>query len=60
MVIGYDDAFRSPVKRATAAEEKTMGEGVFENGVFRMDDVRILDRSGNRRLPIGDDGFESL
>ena len=48
------------MKRATAAEEKTMGEGVFENGVFRMDDVRILDRSGNRRLPIGDDGFERV
>lgn len=45
--------------RAVAVEE-TMDEGVFENGVFRMDDVRILDRSGNRRLPIGDDGFERV
>lgn len=37
-----------------------MDEGVFENGVFRLADVRILDRSGNRRLPIGDDGFERV
>lgn len=28
------------------------------NGVVRIGDVRISDRAGCKRLPIGDDGFE--
>lgn len=37
-----------------------MGEGVYENGAYRVDDVRIMDRTGDHRLPIGDDGFERV
>ncbi len=29
------------------------------NGVWRAPDARIVDRTGRRRLPIGDDGFTS-
>lgn len=29
------------------------------NGVWRVPDARIVDRTGRRRLPIGDDGFTS-
>ena len=36
------------------------GAGIYENGVFHMGDVRIADHGGNRRLPVGDDGFESV
>lgn len=32
----------------------------LENGIYHWGNVRIMDRSGDRRLPIGDDGFESL
>ena len=37
-----------------------MGDGICENGIYRMGDVRIMDRRGDRRLPIGDDGFETV
>ena len=37
-----------------------MGEGVYENGAYRVDDVCIMDRTGDHRLPIGDDGFERV
>lgn len=30
------------------------------DGIHRANGVRSMDRSGDRRLPIGDDGFESL
>ena len=38
----------------------TDAEATYCDGVYRDGDVRIMDRSGDRRLPIGDDGFESL
>ena len=38
----------------------TMDKGSYEAGIYRMGDVRIMDRSGDKRLPIGDDGFERV
>ena len=35
-------------------------EAALLNGIYREGDVRLMDRAGNRKLPIGDDGFESL
>ena len=35
-------------------------EATYCDGIYREGDVRIMDRSGDRRLPIGDDGFERL
>ena len=35
-------------------------EATYCDGVYREGDVRIMDRSGDRRLPIGDDGFERV
>ena len=35
-------------------------EVTYCDGIYREGDVRIMDRSGDRRLPIGDDGFERL
>ena len=29
-------------------------------GIYQANGVRIMDRSGDRRLPIGDDGFERV
>lgn len=37
-----------------------MAEETFEGGIYREGAVRIADRSGDQRLPIGDDGFESV
>jgi hypothetical protein len=37
-----------------------MGNAMHTDGTCRADDVRILDRAGNRRLPVGDDGFERV
>lgn len=35
----------------------TMDKGSYEDGIYRMGDVRIMDRSAEKRLPIGYDGF---
>lgn len=35
-------------------------KAAYCGGVYRDGDVRIMDRAGSKRLPIGDDGFESL
>ena len=35
-------------------------EVTYCDGIYREGDVRIMDRSGDRRLPIGDDGFERV
>lgn len=33
---------------------------VCEPGVYQFNGVRIMDRAGRKRLPIGDDGFETV
>lgn len=38
----------------------TMDKGSYEDGIYRMGDVRIMDRSAEKRLPIGYDGFETV
>ena len=38
----------------------TMDKGSYEAGIYRMGDVRIMDRSAEKRLPIGYDGFETV
>ena len=38
----------------------TMDKGRYEAGIYRMGDVRIMDRSAEKRLPIGYDGFETV
>ena len=37
-----------------------MSEAALTNGIYHWEDARIMDRSGDKRLPIGDDGFESV
>lgn len=39
-------------------EGRSDGVPASGDGVFRVSDARVCDRTGNRHLPIGDDGFE--
>lgn len=35
-------------------------EGILRDGIYRVDDVRVSDLDGRKRLPIGDSVFESV